>query len=163
MPVCPHIEAITSLKRYAEVEPSSPNPQDSLGEISRMAGDDSASLEHYTAALKIDPKYLPSQEGLGGTHTLMGDFNSARKEYDRAIQLSDNPNDELDAKCQQALIFFWEGHPVEGRKAFAALAEEAAGKKEPNAQFEIGFTAAMLAACPMHSVETAGRTNCIVS
>ena len=139
-------KAIASLKRYAEVEPSSPNPQDSLGEVSRMAGDDSASLEHYTAALKIDPKYLPSQEGLGGTRTLMGDFSNARKEYDRAIQLSDNPLDELDAKCQQALIFFWESRADEGRKALAAVAEEAAGKKEPNAQFEIAIAQAMLAA-----------------
>ncbi len=139
------VKAIASLKRYAEVEPASPNPQDSLGEVSRIAGDDSASLEHYTAALKIDPKYLPSQEGLGGTHTLMGDFSNARMEYDRAIQLADNPNDELDAKCQQALIFFWEGRPAEGRNALASVAEEAATKKEPNAQFEIAFAGAMLA------------------
>ncbi len=139
------VKAVTSLKRYAEVEPASPNPQDSLGEISRISGDDSAAIEHYTAALKIDPKYLPSQEGLGGTRTLMGDFSNARKEYDRAIRLADNANDELDAKCQQALVFFWEGRPVEGRKALAALAEEAAGKKEPNAQFEIALAGAMLA------------------
>jgi tetratricopeptide (TPR) repeat protein len=140
------VKAIASLKRYAEVEPSSPNPQDSLGEISRMAGDDSASLEHYAAALKIDPKFVNSQEGLGGTRTLMGDFNNARKEYDRAIQMADNPNDELDAKCQRALVFFWEGHAAEGRKALAALSEEAAGKKEPNGQFEIALAGAMLAA-----------------
>jgi len=140
------VKAIASLKRYAEVEPASPNPQDSLGEVSRIAGDDSASLEHYTAALKIDPKYLPSQEGLGGTHTLMGDFSNARMEYDRAIQLADNPNDELDAKCQQALIFFWEGRPAEGRKALASVAREAATKKEPNTQFEIALAEAMLAA-----------------
>ena len=138
-------KAIASLKRYTEVEPGSPNPQDSLGEVSRMAGDDPASLEHYTAALKIDPKYLPSQEGLGGTRTLMGDFSNARKEYDRAIQLTDNPFDELDAKYSQALIFFWEGHPAEGRKALATLIGEAAAKKEPNAQFEIALGSAMLA------------------
>jgi len=139
-------KAITSLKRYAEVEPASPNPQDSLGEVSRMASDDSASLEHYTAALKIDPKYLPSQEGLGGTRMLMGDFTNARKEYDRAIQLAENPFDELDAKYTQALIYFWEGRPAEGRKALSTLAAEAASKKEPNAQFEILLGAAMLAA-----------------
>ncbi|OLB37320.1 MAG: hypothetical protein AUH11_09105 [Acidobacteria bacterium 13_2_20CM_57_17] len=138
--------AIASLKRYAEVEPGSPNPQDSLGEVSRMAGDDPASLEHYTAALKIDPKYLPSQEGLGGTRTLMGDFSNARKEYDRAIQLTDNPFDELDAKYSQALIFFWEGRPADGRKALSSLAGEAAAKKEPNAQFEIALGSAMFAA-----------------
>ena len=134
------------MKRYAEVEPGSPNPQDSLGEVSRMAGDDPASLEHYTAALKIDPKYLPSQEGLGGTRTLMGDFSNARKEYDRAIQLTDNPFDELDAKYSQALIFFWEGRPADGRKALSSLAGEAAAKKEPNAQFEIALGSAMFAA-----------------
>jgi tetratricopeptide (TPR) repeat protein len=139
-------KAIASLKRYAEVQPHSPNPQDSLGEISRFAGDDSAALEHYTAALKIDPKFLNSQEGLGGTRALMGDFSGAREEYDRAIKLADNPSDELDAKCQQALIFFWEGRPAEGRKALATLAEEAARKKEPNGQFEIALASAMLAA-----------------
>jgi tetratricopeptide (TPR) repeat protein len=139
-------KAIASLKRYAEVEPHSPNPQDSLGEISRFAGDDSAALEHYAAALKIDPKFLNSQEGLGGTRALMGDFSGAREEYDRAIKLADNPSDELDAKCQQALIFFWEGRPAEGRKALATLAEEAARKKEPNGQFEIALASAMLAA-----------------
>jgi tetratricopeptide (TPR) repeat protein len=139
-------KAIASLKRYAQVEPNSPNPQDSLGEISRFAGDDSAAIEHYTAALKIDPKFLNSQEGLGGTRALLGDFSGARKEYDRAIQLADNPNDELDAKCQQALVFFWEGRPAEGRKALASHAEEAARKKEPNGQFEIALASAMLAA-----------------
>jgi len=139
-------KATASLKRYAEVEPASPNPQDSLGEISRFAGDDSAALEHYAAALKIDPKFLNSQEGLGGTRALMGDFNNARKEYDLAIKLADNPADELDAKCQQVLVYFWEGRPDEGRKALAALAVEAARKKEPNGQFEIALAAAMLAA-----------------
>ncbi|HUC55276.1 MAG TPA: tetratricopeptide repeat protein [Candidatus Cybelea sp.] len=138
-------KAIASLKRYAEVEPVSPNPQDSLGEISRFAGDDAASLEHYAAALKIDPTFVNSQQGLGGTRTLMGDFSNARKEYARAIQIADNPVDELDAKCQQALVSFWEGHAVDGRKALAALAEQAARKKEPNGQFEIGLASAMLA------------------
>jgi predicted Zn-dependent protease len=138
-------KAIASLKRYAEVERASPNPQDSLGEVSRIAGDDPASLEHYAAALKIDPKYFPSQVGLGDTRTLMADFHLAREEYDRAIQLSDNPRDELYVKYQQALVFFWEDRPAEGRKALAALAEEATLKKEPNAQFDIHLAGAMLA------------------
>src|SRR4029077_21097330 len=128
------------------VEPSSPNPQDSLGEVSRIAGDDSASLEHYTAALKLDPKYLPSQEGLGDTRTLMGDYSAARKEYDRAATLADNPRDELYVKFQKSLIFFWEGNAADGGKELAVLAKQAADKKEPNEQFEAGLAAAMLAA-----------------
>jgi predicted Zn-dependent protease len=138
-------KALASLKRYAEVEPSSPNPQDSLGEVSRIAGNDSASLEHYTAALKLDPKYLPSQEGLGDTRTLMGEFTAARTEYDRAAQLADNPRDDLYVKFQKSLVYFWEGNSDDGRKELAAIAKQAAEKKEPNEQFEAEFAAAMLA------------------
>ncbi len=139
-------KAIASLQRYAQVKPDSPNPQDSLGEISRFVGDDSAALEHYAAALKIDPKFLNSQTGLGGTRTLMGDYSIARKEYDRVIERSDTPFEVLDAKCQKALVSFWEGNPVEGRKALATFAEEAARIKEFNGQFEIALAEAMLAA-----------------
>jgi lipopolysaccharide biosynthesis regulator YciM len=139
-------KAINSLKHYGEVEPNSPNPHDSLAEIFRFTGNDSAAIEQYKAALKVDPKFVNSQEGLGGTRVLMGDFNNALKEYDRAIQIADNPVDELDARCQQAIVFFWEGRPAEGRKALAALAEEAAKRREPNGKFEIGLAAAMLAA-----------------
>src|SRR5437899_138192 len=80
-------KAVASLKRYAEVAPSSPNPQDSLGEVLREAGEDQGSLEHYRAALQIDHAYISSQYGLGNTRTLMGDFAGARREYDRAIPM----------------------------------------------------------------------------
>jgi tetratricopeptide (TPR) repeat protein len=138
-------KALASLKRYAEVEPSSPNPQDSLGEVSRISGDDQGALAHYGAALQIDPTYFPSQVGLGDTRALMGDFKAARQEYERAIKMADNPRDELYAKYQRALVYFWEGQPEQGRKVLAALAEEAAAKKEPNERFDIGLGRAMLA------------------
>jgi tetratricopeptide (TPR) repeat protein len=138
-------KALASLKRYAEVEPSSPNPQDSLGEVSRISGDDQGALAHYGAALQIDPTYFPSQVGLGDTRALMGDFKAARQEYDRAIKMADNPRDELYAKYQRALVYFWEGQLEQGRKVLAALAEEAAAKKEPNERFDIGLGRAMLA------------------
>jgi predicted Zn-dependent protease len=142
------VKAVASLKRYAQVEPNSPNPQDSLGEVLRMVGDDHGSLEHFSAALRIDPTFLASQTGLGDTRTLMGDFAGARKEYDRAIQMATNPRDELYGKYQKALVYFWEGQPEEGRKSLASLADEAVSKKEPNAQFDIGLARAMLAADP---------------
>src|SRR5437660_512990 len=82
--------AVASLKRYAEVEPASPNPQDSLGEVLREAADDQDSLERYRAALQIDPAYISSQYGLRSTRTLMGDFAGARREYDRAIPMALN-------------------------------------------------------------------------
>ena len=146
-------KAVASLKRYAEVEPASPNPQDSLGEVLRGAGDDQSSIEHYQAALKIDSAYISSQYGIGNVRTLMGDFAAARQEYDRAIPMAQNPMDKLYVKYLKTFVYFWEGKPAEGRAAFAALAKEAAGIKEPNSQFQIGLAQAMLAADPQSELE----------
>jgi tetratricopeptide (TPR) repeat protein len=138
-------KAVASLKRYIEADPSSPNPEDSLGEVLRYAGDDPGSLEHYSAALQIDPTFFSSQLGLGDTLALMGKYDEARAEYDKAILVSEDKRDLLHALYQKALVYFWEGHPEQGRNALAALATQAAEKKEPNAQFEIALGAAMLA------------------
>lgn len=146
-------KAIAFLKRYAVAEPGSPNPEDSLGEVSRIAGDDPGSLQHYAAALRIDPSYLASQIGLGDTRTLMGDFEGARREYDRALQMASNPRDEFYIKIQKALTLFWEGKSAVGQETLAALAEEAASKKESNSQFDIGMARAMLAANSQSELE----------
>jgi len=148
--------AVASLERYAEVEPGSPNPEDSLGRVLRTTGDDRGSLEHFGAALQIDPTYFASQVGLGDTLTLMGDFSSARKEYDRAFQIAENSRDELNAEFQKALVYFWEGNAAEGRHELAALSERAAVKKEPNMQFAIALGRAMLAANSQDQVEQLG-------
>ena len=139
------VRAVTSLKRYAELDPSSPNPEDSLGEVLRYTGDDQGSLKHYGAALQIDPTFFTSQLGLGDTLTLMGKYEDARLEYDEAIKISTSQRDLLHASYQKALVYFWEGHSEEGRNALAVLAKEAAERKEPYAQFEIGLGSAMLA------------------
>jgi tetratricopeptide (TPR) repeat protein len=139
-------KALASLQRYAQVETKSSNPQDSLGEVSRIAGNDQASLQHYAESLRIDPSFLASQEGLGDTRTLMGDFDGARKEYDLALKIAKSPVDELYIKEQRALVSFWEGKPAQGQQELAAFAEEAARKKEPNGQFNIALARAMLTA-----------------
>jgi hypothetical protein len=141
-------KALASLRHYAEVETKSSNPEDSLGEVSRIAGNDSASLEHYSASLRIDPTFLASQEGLGDTRTLMGDFHGARKEYDRALRMAKSPVDEFYIKEQRALVSFWEGKSDQGRRELATFAAEAARKKESNGQFNIALARAMLAADP---------------
>jgi tetratricopeptide (TPR) repeat protein len=141
-------KAISTLKRYAELQPGAPNPEDSLGEVSRYAGDDRGSLQHYSAALQIDPFFFTSQLGLGDTLTLKGDYSYARDEYQRAVSISETRRDEFHAKFQEALVYFWEAQPAEGHKALAALYEEAAKAKEPYAQAEIRLGSAMLKADP---------------
>jgi len=142
------VKALASLQKYAQVETKSSNPQDSLGEVSRIAGNDQASLQHYAESLRIDPTFLASQEGLGDTRTLMGDFDGARKEYDLALKIAKSPVDELYIKEQRALVSFWEGKPEQGQQELAAFAEEAAHKKEPNGLFNISLARAMLTPDP---------------
>jgi len=141
-------KAISYLKRYAALEPSQPNPQDSLGEVLRFAGDDQGSLEHYAASLKIITNFITSQVGLGDTCALMGDYTRARAEYDKAASMATNSRDRLHAEFQRALVYFWEGQPESGRKALDSLLEEARRRNDPYAQFEIGFGRAALSADP---------------
>src|SRR6202790_1166099 len=44
--------AVAPAKRYVAADPSSPNPEDSMGEVLRYPGDDQGSLAHYSAALQ---------------------------------------------------------------------------------------------------------------
>src|ERR1700737_169320 len=129
-------KAVATLKRHIAADPSSPNTEVSMGEVLRYTGDDQGSLEHYSAALQIDPTFFSSQLGLGDTLTLMGKYSDARLEYDRAVLVSENKRDMLHASYQKALVYFWEGRAEEGRSALSNLAAEAAQKNEPNAQFE---------------------------
>jgi tetratricopeptide (TPR) repeat protein len=145
--------ALATLKRYAELQGGAPNPEDSLGEVSRFAGDDKGSLEHYGAALQVDPLFFTSQLGLGDTLTLMGKFADAREEYDRAIKIAETPRDMYHAKFQRALVYFWEGKPDDGRKALADLATESQKSEEPYAVLETTLGAAMLAANPASALE----------
>jgi tetratricopeptide (TPR) repeat protein len=138
-------KAIAYLKRYAAVEPNQPNPEDSLGEVSRHIGDDQGSIEHFNRALKIITNFASSQTGLGDTYALMGNYTQARAEYDKVRPMATNSRDRLHAEYQKALVYFWEGQPQQGTKALDALLVEARRQKDSYAQYEIAYGRALLA------------------
>jgi len=140
------LKALNYLRHYSEVQPNLPNPEDSLGEVSRYAGRDDESLEHYSHALKIDPKFITSQIGLGDTSTLMGNFSRARAEYDKATVIATISRDTFHIAYQKALISFWEGKPSDGFNALDSLAAKAHEAKEPYAEDEILLGRALLTA-----------------
>jgi hypothetical protein len=146
------IKAISYLKKYAELEAGQPNPEDSLGEVSRFAGDDQGSLEHYRAALKLSPGFITSQTGLGDTYSLMGDFEKATAEYDQALAISTNNRDRLHVEFQKALLKFWAGKSIDGLQALADVKRKAQAAQEPYALFEIEEAEALLALTPMERV-----------
>src|SRR5205807_10111942 len=80
--------ALADIKRYTELVPNEPNPQDTFAEISRMAGRFEDALTHYRMSLKIDPTFNEPQLGLGDTYALMGDQSRARAEYTKAIEVA---------------------------------------------------------------------------
>jgi len=119
-------KGIDLLRRYAEVLPDDPNPQDSLGEVLRMIGDDSGSLARYAAALDISPTFITSQYGRGDTYTLMGKYGLARAEYDKALKIAKTEHDVLHIEFQNALVYFWQRDPRTGGAELAKLSEKAA-------------------------------------
>ncbi|MBZ5719308.1 MAG: tetratricopeptide repeat protein [Acidobacteriia bacterium] len=118
-------QAFDAMQRYIVVLPNQPNPQDSYAEILRMSGNYEGALEHYRAALKIDPGFVSSQLGLADTYALMGNQAQARAEYDKAIQSASTDADRLDYGLQKAATWAREGNLAEADKAFLAVAERA--------------------------------------
>ncbi len=118
-------KAFEVMERYVAVLPTLPNPQDSYAEILRMSGNFNAALEHYRAALKIDPWFDYSQLGLADTYALMGNQVRARAEYDKAIQNAYTAADRVAYALQTATTWVRENNFAEADKAFAAVAEKA--------------------------------------
>ncbi len=124
-------KAFAAMERYIVLLPNEPNPQDSYGELLRMAGDYEGSLKHYRAALKIDPDFVTSQLGLGDTYALMGNQQQARVEYDKAIRFAPNEADRLSYRMQYAMTYVRDGHPAEADKEYLAIAADASAKDQP--------------------------------
>lgn len=138
-------KAKAALQRYAELLPDQPNPHDSLGEVLRFSGDDEGSIVEYRKALKISPTFYTSQLGVGETLTLMGKYDEARAEMDKAVAMAPTPRDKLHIEFQKVLVRFWEGKPDEGRKELVALEAKAKDANDGYAQYDIGLGRAFLA------------------
>ncbi|MFZ0275619.1 MAG: tetratricopeptide repeat protein [Candidatus Sulfotelmatobacter sp.] len=122
--------AFAAMDRYVALLPKEPNPQDSYGELSRMAGNFEGSLKHYRAALGIDPDFVTSQVGLGDTYALMGNQEQARIEYDKAIRYAHNEADRLTYSMQKAMTWVRDGKFTEADKSFEEIAETAHAKDQ---------------------------------
>lgn len=118
-------EALADMDKYVALLPHEPNPQDSFGEISRMAGLFDVALEHYRAALNIDPNFNTSQVGLGDTYALMGAEEQARVEYDKAIEKEPNAANRFDYRMQKAVSWVREKNYTEADRELWRVATEA--------------------------------------
>jgi tetratricopeptide (TPR) repeat protein len=123
-------KAFADMDRYVALLPTEPNPQDSYGELLRMAGNFEGSLQHYHAALKIDQDFVTSQVGLADTYALMGNQEQARIEYDKAIRYAHNEADRLLYSVQKATTWVREGKFAEADKLLQEIAQTAHAKEQ---------------------------------
>ncbi len=123
-------KAFADMDRYVALLPKEPNPQDSYGELLRMAGSFEGSLQHYRAALKIDPDFVTSQVGLADTYALMGNQEQARVEYDKAIRYAHNEADRLTYGMQKGMTWVRDGNFAEADKSFQEIAQTAHAKEQ---------------------------------
>jgi tetratricopeptide (TPR) repeat protein len=123
-------KAFADMDRYVALLPKEPNPQDSYGELLRMAGNFEGSLQHYRAALKIDPDFVTSQVGLGDTYALMGNQEQARVEYEKAIRYAHNGADRLTYSMQKAMTWVRDGKFADADKTFEEIAQTAHAKDQ---------------------------------
>ena len=123
-------KAFADMDRYVALLPTEPNPQDSYGELLRMAGNFEKSLQHYRAALQIDPDFVTSQVGLGDTYALMGNQEQARIEYDKAIRFAQNEADRLSYGIQKAMTFVRDGKFAEADRLLQEIAQTAHAKEQ---------------------------------
>jgi len=121
-------EALQAMDRYAALLPKEPNPQDSYGEILRMAGRFDGALEHYRAALKVDASFNTSQVGLADTYALMGDQERARQEYDKAVDNEPDHANRFDYRMQKAITWVREKNYVEADRQLWRVSVEAHGQ-----------------------------------
>ena len=122
-------KAFDNMQRYAELLPHEANPQDSLAEISRMAGKFDVALEHYHQSLKIDPGFIESQVGLGDTYAVMGDEAKARAEYAIAIQKATTRVQSINFALQSAATYAREQDFARADAAFTEAAQQAHSKE----------------------------------
>jgi tetratricopeptide (TPR) repeat protein len=116
-------KAFAQMNKYVAAMPGDPNPQDSYAEILRMAGQFDKSVEHYRAALAINPQFYSSQFGLADTYSLMGDQVRARKEYELGFKKFSIPQQHwILWKTRAADTFVREGDYAGADTAFQAIA-----------------------------------------
>jgi tetratricopeptide (TPR) repeat protein len=117
------------MDKYIAALPKDPNPQDSYAEILRMAGRFDQAIEHYRAALTLDPEFYSSQFGIADTYSLMGDQVRARQEYEIGFKKFSLPElHRIQWQTQEAISFVRGGDYAAADRAFQAIADQAHAK-----------------------------------
>lgn len=114
-------KAFAMMEDYLALQPNEANPQDSFAEFLRMDGKFTQALDHYHAALRIDPKFDSSQIGIADTLNLMGEYDKAREEYAKAAQVAPDEPTRLTYLSHMPQTYVREGKYEDADKAFEGI------------------------------------------
>lgn len=119
-------KAFAQMGKYVAALPNEANPEDSYAEILRLAGRFAQSIEHYRAALAINPEFYSSQFGIADTYSLMGDQVQARREYEIGFQKFKLPElHKIQWQTREAITYVREGDYEGANRAFGSIADYA--------------------------------------
>lgn len=118
-------DALVAMEKYVALLPNDVNPQDSFAELMRMDGKFPQALDHYRAALRIDPTFDSSQVGIADTLSLMGKYADAREAYAEAMKIAPDAATRLQYRSRLPQTYVREGKFDEADKSFEEVAAEA--------------------------------------
>ncbi len=123
-------QAERALRRYAELEPGSANPHDSLADLYRRQGKFELSAKEYEQALAIDPNLADTQVKLGVVEAMLGFREKAERRL-LAVYSDDRlpPRNRIDAAFELAYLRRAEGRFVEAAFIVEAVAPLLAAEK----------------------------------
>jgi tetratricopeptide (TPR) repeat protein len=147
-------QAFALMESYVAALPKDANPQDSYAEILRMAGHFHQSIQHYQAALAINPEFYSSQFGIADTYSLMGDQVQARKEYEVAFRkFSSLPElHTIQWQTREAITYVRDGDYDGANRAFQAIAKHAHSRHMSQVEADTYRQMAMYQQDPKHAL-----------
>lgn len=146
-------KAFVLMDRYAAMMPNEANPQDSYGEISLLAGRFDQAIEHFRAALAINPQFYASQFGIADTYSLIGDEVRARQEYEIGFQKFSSPElQQIKWRTREATTFIRESDYENAGHAFQAIADYARSRQNSRAEADTYRQMALYQQNPKHAL-----------
>ncbi len=156
-------KAYVLMDKYVAALPHDANPQDSYAEILRMAGTFEKSIEHYRAALAINPEFYSSEFGIADTYSLMGDQARARQEYEIAFRKFPLPELHLvQWQSREAQTYIREGDYRSADRAFQSIADHAHAKHLSQAEADTYRQMAMYQSSPKQALLFLGKADAAI-
>jgi len=105
-----YTEAEKAFKKYAELIPDDPNPQDSYAELLMKMGKYDKSIEHYKKALYLDLNFLGSHVGIASNLNYKKKHAEARKQLQKYYDMAYNDGERSQAYYAMAVSYVDEGN-----------------------------------------------------